>query len=125
MDDKPRNINIIINKILIVIRTHNRTTIPIIWTFRNLQSSLRYMAPELIECNMHWVALINLLKKIFPTTLENKEDPFIKELQDIVNNQDDSPPEIEFPEIQFKETEEEILALKEYGEYRIYFMDCI
>lgn len=118
MDNKPRNINIIINKLLIVTRTHNRTTIPIIWAFRDLQSSLRYMAPELIECNMHWVVLTNLLKKLFPTALENKEDPFIKELQDIVNNQDDEPPKIEF-----KETEEEIIKLKEYGEYRIYFMD--
>ena len=115
-----RDINIIINRLLITIKTHEQLTIPIMWAFRNLQSSICYMAPELTETGMHWVQLVNILNGFFPITTENKEKPIIKEIQDIVQNQTTHDGK---NEIQFQETDEEFAKLKEYTHYKMYFVN--
>jgi hypothetical protein len=117
--NKPRNINMIIDKLLITIKKHEKNSLHTTCLFRDLQSTIMHMAPEVLKDNHHWVGLVNLLTSQFPMTPENKETPFMKEMQLILSGQETL--DANNPSNIYQENEEEKNALVEYMAYKGYF----
>ena len=113
MSNPPRNIDVVINSLMMTTKKHGMNTLEVIWEFRDLQSSMRYMAPECLVENVHWKKLLEILTRLFPITEKNKNDPFIKDLQSIFSGE--STEEFE----KYRETDEERIALHEYGNTKI------
>lgn len=112
MTSKPRNIDDVINNIMVLTRQYGKNTTNVIGELRYLQSSIRYMAPERLMENHHWHALCDLLAELFPKLDENKNDPFMEALHNLMMSQTNEKHE------KYQGTDEEEKEIHTYIEYR-------
>ncbi len=110
---KERDINVVINGLMMITKKYGKNTTDVIWSFKDLRSSIVFMAPEYLETNEHWYRLIELIMNLFPITKENQNDPFIQDLRSVFSGE--STEEFEM----YQETDEEKVALREYADPRI------
>ena len=75
-----------IEKIIEILNTHNKNSEHVTKCFENLISTINFMAPE-VRGHLDWVYFCELLNKLFPVTKKNMNEPFILEIQNILNPQ--------------------------------------
>lgn len=80
-----RNIFTVIDRVIEVIKKYDKYTTPIDYEFETLKSSFLFMAPELFNGSEGWGRFMDIMNRNFPLNKYDENDPFIIELQNIID----------------------------------------